>query len=76
MDKILNLLAGEGMGRRGQVPTGMGYIITILERRAAGKWNKQKRCWRRESGLVLGREKDEANEGEEKRQQRKRIEED
>lgn len=57
----------------------MGYIITILERRAVGKWNQQKEGWRRESDLVLGGEKDKADGGQKRvreasrRRRQKRI---
>ena len=50
----------------------MGYIITILERRAVGKWNQQREGWRRESDLVLGGEKDEADVGQKREREASR----
>lgn len=50
----------------------MGYIITILERRTVGKWNQQREGWRRESDLVLGGEKDEADAGQKRERETSR----
>lgn len=62
--------SGRGGNGDGKIGARMGYIIT--GEMSVGKWNQKREGWRRESNLVLGGEKDEADAGQKREREASR----
>ena len=62
--------SGRGGNGDGKIGARMGYIIT--GETSVGKWNQKREGWRRESNLVLGGEKDEADAGQKREREASR----